>query len=164
MLFSKYLKPYFFYIFLLFFFFSLSVNFIESLSFLNYFSYVCLHFIIIYLALYYYRLSLYLLYFLCGLGCDLLLINNQIGPHLLSFMILLFVFNMLNKYFKNLNSSKIYLSIIFTLIIIFFFEMLLSDILFNYNFDFRLFFKMIFICLIISYPVFIIFNKIDNFK
>ena len=91
MLLSKYLGPFTYYNIILLFLFSLSVDSIKLFSIINSISYVIFHYVIIYLGLYYYRNILYFLYFVYGLGIDLLLIN-QIGPHLLLFMTLLFFF------------------------------------------------------------------------
>ena len=163
MLLLKYLNSFIIYNFFLIIFFSLSVTSISSFLFINSLSYVFLHYLLIYLGLYYFRKSLYIIYFLCGLGIDLLLIN-QIGPHLLVFMLLLIFFNMTQKFFKELNSLKISIIIFMTQITIIFCEMLATHFLFNYNFNTLYFFQLILISLISSYPILLLFNKVDNFK
>ena len=163
MLLSKYLGPFTYYNIILLFLFSLSVDSIQLFSIINSISYIIFHYVIIYLGLYYYRNILYILYFVYGLGIDLLLIN-QIGPHLLLFMTLLFFFKQTQKYFRNFNSQKIYITILFVQIMIIFLEMLIAQLLFSYNFNLNVFLKYIFISLVISYPILIIFNKIDNLK
>ena len=88
--------------------FSIIVNDNNSFS-LIYSSFYCtFHFFLIYLGLYYYRKRLYLIYFLYGLGLDLLWLN-EIGPHLLVFMFVLVFFNLSSKYLYNLDSFKIYI-------------------------------------------------------
>ena len=164
MLFSKYLDPFLLYNIILLFFFSSSVTSYESSNIIFYLSFVVFHFGIIYLGLYYYRNVLYIIYFIYGLSADLLLLNNQIGPHLLTFMVLLFILNRAIQLFKNLNSMKMYLLIIFTQIIVIFLEMALSKLLFNYELNFINYFNLILISLISSYPILLLFNKIDNIK
>ena len=163
MLFSKYLEPFTIYIIILFLLFSLSVSAVDFYSIVNLISYVFLHFLIIYLCLYYYRISLYLVYFFCGLGMDLLIVK-QIGPHLFVFMMLLILFNLFKKYFKRLNSTKIFLLILLVEFTIIFLEQIISYQFFNYQIDYYNFLKLIIISLIISYPIFLLFYKIDNYK
>ena len=164
MLSSKYLSIFGIYNFILFIFFSISVNSIESLYFINLFSYAILHIIIVYLGFYYYRKFLYLSYFVCGLGLDLLLLNNQIGTHLFLFMILLPVVNISKKYLNELNSRIVYWIILILACIIISLEMLISHIFFYYDFNYIELLKLIFILLVSAYPLLFLFSKIDNIK
>ena len=161
MLLSRYLGSFVYYNIILFFLFSLSVRTIESFSIINSVSYVVLHYVIIYLGLYYYRNSLYPIYFLCGLGIDISLIN-QIGPHLLVFMILLIFFNLTKKYFNNFSSLKIYLLILFLQLIVILLDMFIANWLFNYDINLNKYLILLIISIIASYPLFFIFIKIDN--
>ena len=161
MLLSRYLGSFAYYNLILFLLFFLSVSSIESFSIINSISYIFLHFVIIYLGLYYYRRTLYTIYFLYGLGIDILLID-QIGPHLLIFMILLFFFYITKKHFIYLSSQKIYLLILFIQVLIILLEMLLINLFFNYNFNLDKYLIFIFFSIISSYPIFFIFSKIDN--
>ena len=161
MLLSRYLVPFTYYNLILIILFSLSVGSIESFSIINSISYIFLHFVIIYLGLYYYRRTLYSIYFLYGLGIDILLIN-QIGPHLFIFMTLLFFFNLTKKYFIYLSSQRIYLLILLIQLLIILLEMLLTSFFFDYDFNLDKYLKFIFISIISSYPIFYIFSKIDN--
>ena len=161
MLLSRYLVPFTYYNLILIILFSLSVGSIESFSIINSISYIFFHFLIIYLGLYYYRRALYSIYFLYGLGFDILLIN-QIGPHLFIFMTLLFFINLLKKYFIYLSYLRIYLLILFIQLLIILLEMLLMNFFFDYNFNLNEYIKFVFISIISSYPVFFIFSKIDN--
>ena len=161
MLLSKYLNPFIVYNLLLVFLFSLSINEIESFSIINSVSYIFLQYVIIYLGLYYYCKKLYIVFFLYGLGIDLFLID-QIGTHLLVFMILLIFFNYIKKYLKNFNSQKVYLVILIVLITIIFLEMQITQLFFGYNFYWYVYLKLFFISVLISYPIFWIFSKIDN--
>ena len=134
MLLSKYLGSFTYYNLILIILFSLSVSSVESFSIISLISYIFLHFVIVYLGLYYYRRSLYSIFFLYGLGIDILLIN-QIGPHLFIFMILLFFFYLTKKYFMNMSSNKIYFLILFIQLLTILLEMFLISIFFNYNFN-----------------------------
>ena len=125
MLLSRYLVPFTYYNLILIILFSLSVSSNESFSIINSISYIFLHFVIIYLGLYYYRRTLYSIYFLYGLGIDILLIN-QIGPHLFIFMTLLFFFYLTKKYFIFLSSQRIYFLILSIQLLIILLEMLLA--------------------------------------
>ena len=163
MLLSRYLVPFTYYNLILIILFSFSVGSIESFSIINSISYIFLHFVIIYLGLYYYRRTLYSIYFLYGLGIDILLIN-QIGPHLFIFMTLLFFLNLTKKYFTYLSSQKIYLLILLIQLLIILLEMLLTSFFFDYDFNLDKYLKFIFISIISSYPIFFIFSKIDNLQ
>ena len=163
MLLSRYLVPFTYYNLILIILFSLSVSSIESFSIINSISYIFLHFVIIYLGLYYYRRTLYSIYFLYGLGIDILLIN-QIGPHLFIFMTLLFFFYLTKKYFIYLSSQRIYLLILFIHLSIILLEMLLTSFFFDYDFNLDKYLKFIIISIISSYPIFFIFSKIDNLQ
>ena len=161
MLLSKYLGSFIYYNLILFIFFSLSVISIESFSIISLISYVFLHFVIIYLGLYYYRRVLYTIYFFYGLGIDVLLIN-QIGPHLFIFMALLLFLYSTKKYLNYLSSQKIYLLILFIQLLTILSEMLLTNWFFNYDFDLDKYLIIFIISIISSYPIFFIFSKIDN--
>jgi len=158
---SRYLAPFTYYNLILLLLFSLSAELIESFLYINSLAYVSFHYVIIYLGLYYYRKILYIIYFLYGLGIDLLLIN-QIGIHLPVFMILLLFFKRIKKYLQILNSKKIYLSILLIQIITIFLEMIIASWFFDYTFDLYIYFKYILISLLISYPIFFIFFRIDK--
>jgi len=163
MLLSKYPVPFTYYNITLIILFSLSIGSIESFSIINSISYIFFHFVIIYLGLYYPRMTLYSIYFLYGLGFDIILIN-QIGPHLFIFMTLLLFFYLTKKYFAHLSSQRIYLFILFIQLLVILLEMLLAGFLFNYDFNFDKYLKFFFISIISSYPIFYIFSKIDNLE
>lgn len=160
---KKHLNSYISYNILLFFIFSVTINGFINFSIINIIFYCLVHFLIIYLGIYYYRKSLYLLYFLYGLGLDLFWIN-EIGSHLLVFMFFLIFFNLIEKHLYKFNSKQIYLLLIIVQLFMFCFEMLISQILFNYLFNFKLFLKISLISLVISYPVFYFFSKLDKLR
>ena len=161
MLLSRSLAPFTYYNFILIVLFSLSVSSIEYFLLINPISYVYLHFVIIYLGLYYYRSTLYTIFFLYGLGIDILLIN-QIGPRLFIFMTLLSFFYLTKKYLNYLSSQKIYILILFIQLLTILSEMLLTSLFFNYNFNLDKYLIILFISFVSSYPVFFLFSKIDN--
>tara|TARA_B100000579_G_C22656698_1_gene768908 strand:+ start:85 stop:579 length:495 start_codon:yes stop_codon:yes gene_type:complete len=161
MLFSKYLKPFVIYNFLLLILFSISVDTIDFYNIINLLSYILLHYIFVYLSIYYYRNLNYIIFFVYGLAIDILLIN-EIGPHILSLMTLLIFLNLSKKFIKSLSSKKMYIIIVLILNLIILFEMVLSLILFNYYFDILYFIGLVIISIFISYPTLLFFKKIDN--
>ena len=161
MLFSKYLKPFVIYNFLLLILFSITVNTIDFYNIINLLSYILLHYIFVYLSIYYHHNLNYIIFFVYGLAIDILLIN-EIGPHILSLMTLLIFLNLSKKFIKSLSSKKMYIIIVLILNLIILFEMVLSLILFNYYFDILYFIGLVIISLFISYPTLLFFKKIDN--
>lgn len=163
MLFSKYLKPFVIYNFLLLILFSITVNTIDFYNIINLLSYILLHYIFVYLSIYYHHNLNYIIFFVYGLAIDILLIN-EIGPHILSLMTLLIFLNLSKKFIKSLSSKKMYIIIVLILNLIILFEMVLSLILFNYYFDILYFIGLVIISIFISYPTLLFFKKIDNLK
>jgi len=159
----QHLNPFHIYNILLIFIFSVTVNGYNFFSNINLIFYCIFHFLIIYISIYYYRKLLYVVYSLYGLGLDLFWLH-EIGPHILTFISVLFFFNLLSKYLYNLNSYKIYILLLIIQIIMVTFEMIISEILFSFGFDINYYFQIIILSLFISYPVFFLFSKIDRFK
>ena len=159
---SKYFNPFIIYNILLIIFFSLIVNGLPLLPIVNIIFYSIFHFLIIYLGIYYYRKKLYLIYFLYGLGFDLIWIN-EIGPHLIVFMLALMIFYLTFKYLNILRKMNIYLMLLITQITMILFEMIISQLMFGFSFNLNYFLEIAFLSIIFSYPVFIIFSKIDKF-
>ena len=159
------LHPNAFYIYnlLLIFIFSIIVNSNNSFS-LIYISFYCIfHLLIIYLGIYYYRNALYFIFFLYGLGLDVLWLN-EIGPHLLVFMFILIFFNLSKKYWYKLNSYKIYIVILILQLIIIILEIMFSFLFFQYSINLNHFLQILFISIFISFPTFLFFSYIDKFK
>ena len=104
-----------------------------------------------------------LFFFLYGLGLDLLWIN-EIGPHLLTFVFLLLVLQLFKKYIINFNYFRIYFFLILIQIFMIFIELFLSFILFSYSINLFFMIKVLILSLVLSYPLFIIFSKIDLIK
>ena len=143
--------------------FAIVVNPINDLLILYYALYCIFHFLLIYLGIYHYRKSLYIIFFLYGLGLDLLWIN-EIGPHLLTFLLLLLILQFFKKYIINFNYFRIYFFLILLQILMIFIELFLSFILFSYPINLFFMIKVLILSLVLSYPLFIIFSKIDLIK
>ena len=118
---------------------------------------------LIYLGLYYYRKLLYLIYFLYGLVLDILWLN-EIGPHLIVFMFALLVLNISAKYLYNFSSFIIYIILLILQLFMMSIEMLLAYLLFGFNFDIIYLLNITILSLILSFPIFLIFFKIDQLK
>ena len=159
----KFLKSFYIYNFLLIFLFSVSINSLNAFYLINIISFVLFHFVIIYLSLYYYRKIIYLIFFIFGLGFDIFLIN-QIGPHLIVFLLFLFLLSLTKRLYQNLDSIKIYFLIFSTIAMMLFLEMFLTKLFFGYNMNIDNYLKLIMISIIVSFPVFFIFSKIDRFN
>ena len=125
--------------------------------------YCLFFFILVYLGIYYFRNSLYLIYFLYGLFLDIFLLNSM-GPHILVFIIYLFFISFCSKYLYNLSSIKIYLIILTLVLLMLFFQIFLTYLILDMNIFFINFFEVLIISIIFSFPVFLFFFKIDKFK
>lgn len=163
MLAHLHLKPIYIYNIILVIAFSLIVNSNQEFSYLYISLYCIFHFLLIYLALYHYRISLYFIYFLYGLGLDILWLN-EIGPHLLVFMFILFILKSTQKYLYNLSSLKIYVFLLFSQLFMILLENILLHMLFNFESDSIFLIKIMIFSLILSYPIFLLFSKIDEMK
>ena len=157
------LKAFYIFNLLLIFIFSIIVNSNNSLSLVYTTLYCIFHFLIIYLGIYYYRKALYFIFFLYGLGLDVLWLN-EIGPHLIVFMFMLAFFNLTTKYWYNLNSYKIYIIILILQFIIITLEIMFSYVFFQYSISLNHFLQIFFISLLVSFPIFLFFSYIDGFK
>ena len=91
---------------ILFFSFSLSVNYFINLEFINFLSYVFFHLTLIYLVFYFFHFSLIFISFLYGVFFDIFLIDF-ISPHLISFLVFVFLFYYTKKFLLNFSSSTI---------------------------------------------------------
>jgi len=158
----KYFSSFVIYNILLIIFFSLTVNGLPIFPIVNKIFYSIFHLLIIYLGIYYYRKKLYVVYFLYGLGLDLFWLN-QIGPHLIVFMLALIIFYLTFKYLNNFGKLSTYLILLMAQITIILFEMIISQLMFGFSFNFNYFLEIVFFSIILSYPIFVIFSKIDRF-
>jgi len=146
---------------ILFFSFSLSVNYFFNLEIVNYLSYVCFHLTLIYLFFYFFHFFLIFLTFLYGIFFDIFLVDN-IAPHLITFLIFILLFYLTKKNLLNLSSSNVsYMMIILTLMM-FVSEALIANLLFNYPINYKNFLWIFITFIIIFYPTLVLFSKIDK--
>ena len=157
------LKSFYVYNLLLIFIFSIIVNDNQSLSFLYSGFYCVFNYLIVYLGIYYYNKILYIIYFFYGLGLDIFWLN-EIGPHLLVFLSFLAFSKFIVKYLHNLSYFKIYIVLLILQLSMINFEMLISYILFNFEFNSNYIFQLFITSFLLSVPIFIIFSKIDKIK
>ena len=141
--------------------FSISVNSFILFPNINNAFYVLFHLTLIYLIFYHYHYYLYFVALIYGILFDILLLNN-IGVHLISFISILFSFILLRKYLIRLSSYQIILIYFITLIIFLLFEQLLANLLYNYKINMSSFFNFILISLIIFIPTIFLFTKLDK--
>ena len=146
---------------ILFFSFSLSVNYFVNLEFINFLSYVFFHLTLIYLVFYFFHFSLIFISFLYGVFFDIFLID-YISPHLISFLVFVFLFYYSKKYLLNFSSSTISYIIIGVTLIMFISETLIANIFFNYPINYQNLSWLFFTSLIVFFPSLFIFSKIDK--
>ena len=143
--------------------FSISVNSFILFPNINNAFYVLFHLTLIYLIFYHYHYYLYFVALIYGILFDILLLNN-IGVHLISFISILFSFILLRKYLIRLSSYQIIFIYFITLIIFLLFEQLLANLLYNYKIDMSSFFNFVLISLIIFIPTVFLFTKLDKWN
>jgi len=146
---------------ILFFSFSLSINYFVNLEFINFFSYVFFHLTLIYLVFYFFHFFLIFISFLYGIFFDIFLIDF-ISPHLISFLVFVFLFYYSKKYLLNFTSTTISYIIIGVTLLMFVSETLIANIFFNYPINYQNLSWLFFTTLIIFFPSLFIFSKIDK--
>ena len=146
---------------ILFFSFSLSVNYFLNLGIVNYLAYVFFHLTLIYLFFYFFHFSLIFVTFLYGIFFDIFLVDN-ISPHLITFMIFVIFFYFTKKYLLNLSSIRVSYIIIILILAMFVFEILIANLLFNYPINYENFLWIFITFIITFYPALLLFSKIDK--
>ena len=141
--------------------FSIAVNSFIIFPNVNNAFYVLFHLTLIYLIFYHYHYYLYVVALIYGILFDILLLNN-IGSHLITFLSLLILFVLLRKYLISLSSYQIIFIYFITLIILLLFEQFLANLIHNYKFNISSFFNFFLISLIIFNPTVFLFNKLDK--
>ena len=141
--------------------FSISVNSTILFPNLNNAFYILFHLTLIYLIFYHYHYYLYVVALIYGTLFDILLLNN-IGAHLITFLSLLISYILLRKYLIRLSSYQIIFTYFITLIILLLIEHFLANFLHNYKFNMSSFFNFILISLIIFIPTIFLFTKLDK--
>ena len=145
----------------LFFSFSLSVNYFVDLGILNYIAYVLFHLTLVYLVFYFFNFYLIFLSFLYGIFFDVFLIDN-ISPHLISFLFFVALFYFTKKYLVNLSSNKFSFLIICITLSMFFFEAIIANLQFKYPLNYENLIRLFTITIILFFPSLLIFSKIDK--
>ena len=146
---------------ILFFSFSLSVNYFVDFEIVNYIAYVLFHLTLVYLVFYFFNFYLIFLSFLYGIFFDVFLIDN-ISPHLISFLIFVALFYFTKKYLLNLSSNKVSYLIICITLVLFLSEAILANLQFNYPINYLKLFWIIATTVILFFPSLLIFSKIDK--
>ena len=147
---------------LLFISFSISVNTFVGLNYVNTIFYVFFHLVFIYFLFYYYHFTIYFIAFFYGILFDIFLLN-QIGVHLLTFLLFISAFVLLKQYLKQLSSYQIAIIIFFSLFVLLISELIIAYFFNNYLFNFQFFIQIFIISIIIFIPSILLFNKIDNY-
>ena len=163
--FTRYLNSFNIYIIILIISVGNAIEAIIPFSLLNNIFYLFVHFLLIYLGIYYQRLLLTLIFFITGIILDLSLLASNIGPHIFTFMILILFLSTINKYLFSFSSKKILILIIVILgMCLFIEEIYLHFMLINYSFNLNNYLQNILISFFLAYPVFYLFNIIDEIK
>ena len=142
---------------------SILIRGVPEFPVINFLMYLFIHILLIYLGIYHFKIILYFVFFITGIIFDISLLN-EVGPHILTFMILILLLSQLQRFIILLSSNMIFFIIIFILFLFLLCEMFLSLILFNLSFEISNLLKNIFVSLLISYPIFYVFSKIDKFE
>ena len=143
--------------------FSISVNSFILMPNINNSFYVLFHLTFIYLIFYHYHYYLYLVALVYGILFDILLFNN-IGVHIITFLFLLMIFEFLRKYLIRLSSFQIIFIYFITLIFLLLIEQILANLIHNYTFNMSSIFNFILISLIIFIPTVFLFTKLDKWN
>ena len=143
--------------------FSISVNSFILLPNINNSFYVLFHLTYIYLIFYHYHYYLYIVALIFGILFDILLLNN-IGAHIITFLSLLMLFVLLRKYLIRLSSFQIIFTYFITLIILIIIVQFLANLIHNYKFDLSSIYNFILISLIIFIPTTFLLSKLDNWN
>ncbi len=141
--------------------FSISVNSFILFPNINNAFYILFHLTFIYLIFYYYHYYLYVVALGFGILFDILLLNN-IGVHVITFLFLLTLFVLLKKYLIRFSSFQIIFIYFLTLILLLLFEQFLVNIIHNYKFNILSFLNFFLIALIIFIPSLFLFTKLDK--
>ena len=141
--------------------FSISVNSFILFPNVNNAFYILFHLTLIYLIFYHYHYYLYVVALIYGILFDILLLNN-IGAHLITFLSLLIFFLLLRKFLIRLSSYQIIFIYFITLIFLLLIEQILAYLIHNYKFNINSFFNFFLISLIIFIPTIFFLTKLDK--
>ena len=141
--------------------FSISVNSFILFPNINNAFYILFHLTFIYLIFYHYHYYLYIVAFVYGVLFDIILFNN-IGAHLITFLFLLILYILLKKFLIRLSSYQIIFIYFVTLIILLLFEHFLANFINNFKFNIYSLLNFFLISLIIFLPTVFLFTKLDK--
>ena len=141
--------------------FSVSVNSFILFPNINNGFYVLFHLTFIYLIFYHYHYYLYVVAFVYGILFDIILFNN-IGVHLISFLSLLILYILIKKFLIRLSSYQIIFFYFITLIVLLLFEQSLANLINDYKFNIFSMLNFFLISLIIFIPTVFLFTKLDK--
>ena len=99
-------KIYLFFNSLLLLSFSVTINSLVDIPYINFISYIFFHLVFIYLLFYHYHFSLFIIAFIYGIFFDIFLFN-QISVHLITFLIFIILFLQIKRFMIQLNSFQI---------------------------------------------------------
>ena len=161
MLLLRVFTPYVLFNIILVFSFSITVNSYVQIQNINIIFYIIFHLTFVYFLFYQYHYSLFIIGFIYGILLDISLIN-EIGSHLITFLILILLYTQLKKYLFQLNSFQISITIFVTLNIILISELVFAFLINDIYFNFFQVIKYIVISFILLVPSLFVLNKIDN--
>jgi len=161
MLLLRVFTPYVLFNIILVFSFSVTVNSYVQIQNINIIFYIIFHLTFVYFLFYQYHYSLFIIGFIYGILLDIFLIN-EIGSHLITFLILILLYTQLKKYLFQLNSFQISITIFVTLNIILISELVFAFLINDIYFNFFQVIKYIVISFILLVPSLFVLNKIDN--
>ncbi len=141
--------------------FSISVNSFILFPNINNAFYVLFHLTFIYLIFYHYHYYLYVIALVYGILFDILLLNN-IGAHLITFLSLIILFVLLRKYLIRFSSYQIIFIYFITLIFLLLFEQFVANLIYDYKFNISIVLNFFLISLIIFIPTIFLFTKLDK--
>ena len=141
--------------------FSISVNSFILFPNVNNAFYILFHLTLIYLIFYHYHYYLYFVALIYGVLFDILLFNN-IGAHLITFLFLILLFVFIKKYLVRLSSYQTIFIYFISLLMILLIEQFLANLIHNYKFNMSSFFNFFLISLIIFIPTVFLFTKLDK--
>ena len=161
MLLLRVFTPYVLFNIILVFSFSVTINSFVQIQNINIIFYIIFHLTFIYFLFYKYHYSLFIIGFIYGILLDIFLIN-EIGSHLITFLILIILYTQLKKYLFQLNSFQISITVFVTLNIILISELVFAFLINDIYFNFFQVIKYIVISFILLVPSLFVLNKIDN--
>ena len=85
---------------------SILIRGVPEFPVINFLMYLFIHILLIYLGIYHFKIILYFVFFITGIIFDVSLLN-EVGPHILTFMMLILLLSQLQR-FIILLSSRIY--------------------------------------------------------